>query len=89
MYIDQGEIVRVRVEADEFYDDEPGPPKAAEGVVIKREARRAPYTIIVRFDAMSGRDADDMVQCSIAEQGLGPVPWWKSAKPSGAEMDEG
>ncbi|KAG6381818.1 RNA polymerase III subunit Rpc25-domain-containing protein [Boletus reticuloceps] len=46
MYIDQGEIVRVRVEADEFYDDEPGPPKAAEGVVIKREARRPPYTII-------------------------------------------
>ena len=49
MYIDQGEIVRVRVETDEFYDDEPGPPKAAEGVVIKREARRAPYTIIVSF----------------------------------------
>ncbi|KAI9567105.1 RNA polymerase III subunit Rpc25-domain-containing protein [Boletus coccyginus] len=73
MYIDQGEIVRVRVETDEFYDDEPGPPKAAEGVVIKREARRAPYTII----------------CSIAEQGLGPIPWWKSAQPDGAEMVEG
>jgi hypothetical protein len=55
MYIDQGEIVRVRVEADEFYDDEPGPPKAAEGIVIKREARRAPYTIIVSFETMSGR----------------------------------
>ena len=54
MYIDQGEIVRVRVEVDEFYDDEPGPPKAAEGVVIKREARRAPYTIIVSFETMSG-----------------------------------
>lgn len=49
MYIDQGEIVRVRVEVDEFYDDEPGPPKAAEGVVIKREPRRAPYTVIVSF----------------------------------------
>ena len=47
MYIDQGEIIRVRVESDEFYDDEPGPPKAAEGVVIKREARRPPYTVIV------------------------------------------
>ena len=53
MYIDQGEIVRVRVEADEFYDDEPGPPKAAEGVVIKREARRPPYTITVSFEAMN------------------------------------
>ncbi|KAF8894240.1 RNA polymerase Rpb7 [Gymnopilus junonius] len=27
MYIDQGEVVRVRVEADEFCDDEPGPIK--------------------------------------------------------------
>lgn len=47
MYIDQGEIVRVRVEADDFYDDEPGPPKATEGVQIKAEAKRPPYTITV------------------------------------------
>ena len=48
MYIDPGEILRVRVEADEFYDDEPGPPKATEGVQqAKTEARRAPYTITV------------------------------------------
>ncbi|KAL4072838.1 RNA polymerase III subunit Rpc25-domain-containing protein [Scleroderma yunnanense] len=73
MYIDQGEVIRVRVEADEFYDDEPGPPKAAEGVAIKREARRPPYTVI----------------CSIAEQGLGPVPWWKSVQPEGEAMEEG
>lgn len=53
MYIDQGEIVRVRVETDEFYDDEPGPPKAAEGVVIKREARRPPYTILVSFEKIN------------------------------------
>jgi len=71
MYIDQSEVVRVRVEADEFYDDEPGPPKAAEGVAVKREVRRAPYSII----------------CSIAEQGLGPVPWWKSAQPDVDAMD--
>ncbi|KIP04192.1 hypothetical protein PHLGIDRAFT_109926 [Phlebiopsis gigantea 11061_1 CR5-6] len=68
MYIDAGEVVRVRVEADEFYDDEPGPPKATEGVMAngqakEREGRRASYTIT----------------CSIAEQGLGPVPWWKNA----------
>ena len=53
MYIDAGEVVRVRVEADEFYDDEPGPPKATEGVMVngqgkEREGRRAPYTITVR-----------------------------------------
>lgn len=39
--------MRVRVETDEFYDDEPGPPKAAEGVQVKRELRRSPYSIIV------------------------------------------
>jgi DNA-directed RNA polymerase III subunit RPC8 len=50
MYIDTGEVMRVRVEADEFYDDEPGPPKATEGVQqAKVENRRAPYTITVRF----------------------------------------
>jgi len=49
MYIDQNEIVRVRVEADEFYDDEPGPPKAAEGVKIENTGNKAAYTITVRF----------------------------------------
>lgn len=48
MYIDTGEIVRVRVETDEFYDDEPGPPKANEGVVAPQsEGKRPPYTITV------------------------------------------
>lgn len=47
LYIDQGEIVRVRVERDEFCDDEPGPPKATEGVLISGQARRVPYTITV------------------------------------------
>jgi hypothetical protein len=47
MYMDQNEIVRIRVEADEFYDDEPGPPKAAEGVQIRRDQGRAPFSIIV------------------------------------------
>ncbi|ETW78735.1 hypothetical protein HETIRDRAFT_324290 [Heterobasidion irregulare TC 32-1] len=71
MYIDQGETVRVRVETDEFYDDEPGPPKATEGVQIKVESRRPPYTIT----------------CSIAEQGLGPVAWWRTTEADA--MDEG
>ena len=49
LYIDQGEIVRVRVERDEFCDDEPGPPKATEGVLIsgQGQVRRLPYTVTV------------------------------------------
>ncbi|KAF9524411.1 RNA polymerase III subunit Rpc25-domain-containing protein [Crepidotus variabilis] len=73
VYIDSSEVVRVRVEADEFYDDEPGPPKVLEGVQIKRETRRAPY----------------IVWCSIAEQGLGPVTWWTGAQQVDEEMEEG
>jgi len=64
MYIDAGEIVRVRVESDEFYDHEPGPPKALEGVRVAREQKKAPYTIV----------------CSMVEQGLGPVSWWRNAE---------
>lgn len=45
MYIDAGEIVRVRVESDEFYDHEPGPPH--KGVHVTREQKKAPYTVIV------------------------------------------
>jgi DNA-directed RNA polymerase III subunit RPC8 len=52
MYIDQGEVVRVRVEADDFFDDEPGPPKMADGVQVKREVKRAPYNIIVSPDLL-------------------------------------
>jgi DNA-directed RNA polymerase III subunit RPC8 len=49
LFIDQGEIVRVRVERNEFCEDEPGPPKAAEGVLISRQlhTRRLPYTVAV------------------------------------------
>jgi DNA-directed RNA polymerase III subunit RPC8 len=50
MYIDQGEVVRVRVEADEFFDDEPGPPKMADGVQVHREVKRAPYNVIVSIN---------------------------------------
>ncbi|KAF8887382.1 RNA polymerase III subunit Rpc25-domain-containing protein [Infundibulicybe gibba] len=71
MYIDQGEVVRVRVETDDFYDDEPGPPKVTEGVQVAREAKRAPYNII----------------CSIAEQGLGPVVWWNNSQAGGQDED--
>ena len=62
LYIDQGEIVRIRVERDEFCDDEPGPPKAAEGVHISGPARRVPYTVTVsllpsfRLSCLAARD---------------------------------
>ena len=54
MYIDAGDVVRVRVAADEFHDDEPGPPKAHEGVQQARENRRPPYTITVRHSVQPG-----------------------------------
>lgn len=46
MYIDQNEVIRARVEADEFYDDEPGPPNQQQAF-LQRE-KRSPYTITVR-----------------------------------------
>ena len=49
MYVDAGDVVRVRVEADAFSDAEPGPPpRALEGVQQAREGRGAPYVITVR-----------------------------------------
>ncbi|KAF8519657.1 polymerase III polypeptide H [Gautieria morchelliformis] len=75
MYIDRNEVVRVRVESDEFFDDEPGPPKAADGVIVQRELRRSPFQIT----------------CSIAEQGLGPLSWWDGSAEQAEEqeMEEG
>jgi len=89
--------VRVRVERDEFCDDEPGPPKAAEGVHISGQARRVPYTITVsplhllKAIPYGGTGLEPffdtaLFQCSIAEQGLGPIPWWKASE---AAMEEG
>jgi len=56
MYIDRNELVRVRVESDEFFDDEPGPPKAAEGVQVHRALRRSPFQITVRSMSSSAHD---------------------------------
>jgi DNA-directed RNA polymerase III subunit RPC8 len=47
MYIERDEIICVRVESDEFYDDEPGPPKLTDGVQVKKESKRPPYTVCV------------------------------------------
>ncbi|KAJ7708744.1 polymerase III polypeptide H [Mycena rosella] len=73
MWIDKGEVVRVRVESDEFYDDEPGPIKMADGVQVVREVQaRAPFTVL----------------CSMEEQGLGPTSWWNAAQ-TAEEGDDG
>ncbi|KAJ7643323.1 hypothetical protein DFH06DRAFT_1271188 [Mycena polygramma] len=42
MWIDKGEVVRVSVEANEFYDDEPGPLKMADDVQVVREPNPHP-----------------------------------------------
>jgi DNA-directed RNA polymerase III subunit RPC8 len=67
MYIDQNEIVRIRVETDEFYDDEPGPPKAAEGVQVRRELRRAPFSVIVSVHTVLCRPRDSI--CGVVFDG--------------------
>ena len=46
LYIDRGETVRIRVEYDEFHDDEPGRPVASDSP-IPIPPRRAPYEITV------------------------------------------
>ncbi|KAH9912396.1 polymerase III polypeptide H [Epithele typhae] len=43
--INAGDVLRMRVEADGFHDDELGPPNTREGVQRAREMRRSPYTI--------------------------------------------
>lgn len=56
MYIDTHDTLRVRVEADEFYDHEPGPPRISEGGVVEVNVKgkgegavegKAGYTVYV------------------------------------------
>lgn len=50
LYLDRNEVIRLRVERDEFYDNEPGPRKAEPGQEERVEDegdRKAPYTITV------------------------------------------
>ncbi len=88
MQIDAGEVARARAEVDKFHDDEPGPPKMAEGVQVRQEPRRAPYQIIVRFLLFSFAGSVLMgAQCSIAESGLGNVSWWNASEEEDTEGD--
>ncbi|KAH6880977.1 polymerase III polypeptide H [Coprinopsis sp. MPI-PUGE-AT-0042] len=62
MHIDQNEVIRV--EQDEFFDDEPGPPKVVERVIKEKATAWPPYTIT----------------CSILEHGLGLLVWCRGAQ---------
>ncbi|KAH9912400.1 polymerase III polypeptide H [Epithele typhae] len=73
IYIDAGYVLRVRVEADGFHDDEPGPPEAHEGIQRAHEVRRSPYTTTVSaFAASPCRRKTAYVrfwfQCPMSEQ---------------------
>ncbi|KIM33099.1 hypothetical protein M408DRAFT_326752 [Serendipita vermifera MAFF 305830] len=74
LYIELDAPIRFRVEGDEFYDDEPGPPKASEGVRVDltREPKKPPYRIFA----------------SIAGQGMGPLEWWEGVGGVENQMDE-
>ena len=80
MYIDQGEILRVRVEADQFCDDEPGPQKFVEGVRAEAKGRvRAPYNVIVSpsFCFLYARLADEdiVLDCGTGTRSRCLVDW--------------
>ena len=101
MYIDQGEILRVRVEADQFCDDEPGPQKFVEGVGAEAKGRvRAPYNVIVSsfffavFCLCGGLKRRIVLDCGTGS----PVAWWTGetedpgdadAEGEGDAMEEG
>ncbi|CAG7847507.1 DNA-directed RNA polymerase III subunit rpc8 Short=RNA polymerase III subunit C8; AltName: Full=RNA polymerase III subunit C25 [Serendipita indica DSM 11827] len=77
LYIELDAPIRFRVEGDEFYDDEPGPPKAAQGAKYDLTvSKRPPYRIFA----------------SIAGQGMGPLEWWagvgQADEQNNEQMDE-
>ncbi|KAG9128139.1 DNA-directed RNA polymerase III subunit rpc25 [Ceratobasidium sp. 392] len=67
LYLDRNETVRIRVERDEFYDNEPGPRKAEPGLEERVDDdvdRKAPYTITA----------------SVHGDGLGALAWWENTE---------
>ncbi|CAE6456929.1 unnamed protein product [Rhizoctonia solani] len=70
LYLDRNEVIRLRVERDEFYDNEPGPRKADTSQPGQEERveddadRKAPYTITA----------------SIHGDGLGALVWWENTE---------
>ncbi|GAB1518388.1 DNA-directed RNA polymerase III complex subunit Rpc25 [Rhizoctonia solani] len=70
LYLDRNEVIRLRVERDEFYENEPGPRKpdigqpGQEDRVEDDADRKAPYTI-------TG---------SVHGDGLGALVWWENTE---------
>lgn len=56
-YIYTNEVLRVRVETEKFWDEEPGPPKAAAEGAPATENRRAPFVVTVRRASVSRQAA--------------------------------
>lgn len=85
--MDQGEVIRVCVEVDEFYDFEPDLPKA----LARCCAERFPMFKLFFCVHPNRHHHTVRIQYSIAEQGPnGPVAWWKAAEMEGVEeMEEG
>ena len=90
LYIELDAPIRFRVEGDEFYDDEPGPPKALEGVRIDltKEPKKAPYRIFVRILRDFVSFTQTLFQASIAGQGMGPLEWWEGVGQAENQMAE-
>jgi DNA-directed RNA polymerase III subunit RPC8 len=90
LYIELDAPIRFRVEGDEFYDDEPGPPKATEGVRVDltREPKKPPYHIFVSTLTLSWYEILVWCQASIVGQGLGPLEWWEGVGQRAEEVME-
>ncbi|KAG8745006.1 DNA-directed RNA polymerase III subunit rpc25 [Ceratobasidium sp. 414] len=74
LYLDRNEIIRIRIERDEFYDNEPGPRKAESGLEERVDDdidRKAPYTITA----------------SVHGDGLGALAWWENTEQEEQEME--
>lgn len=72
-YFDVGEIVRFRVEMEEWHDQIPNAPDLGDGPAIDR---KPPYSIIVRSLHYLFREPFLTNQGSMQMAGLGPTSWW-------------
>lgn len=78
-YFDVGEIVRLRVEMEEWHDQIPNAPDPGDGSTTER---KPPYSIIVGIPLLPflsfqrGLRMLTVVQGSMQMAGLGPTSWW-------------
>ncbi|CEL61955.1 DNA-directed RNA polymerase III subunit C25 [Rhizoctonia solani AG-1 IB] len=75
LYLDRNEVIRLRVERDEFYENEPGPRKPETGQPGQEDRveddadKKAPYTITA----------------SVHGDGLGALAWWENTEQDNME----